>query len=363
MSDEALNMTEAQWAASTEPFAMLDFLRAKTRNHVDKRRLRLFACACCREIWHLLTEEASCRAIEVAERYADQLATVAELETADVAARTVGQRRQKDPFKDACWAASNPTTADTTIGIAAACVFGYAAWALAKEASKKAPEREAHRAATFTRKAGFVRDLFGNPFYPMTLTPECQTQALVALAQRAYDERIMPAGTLDPTRIAALAAALKKSGAPRHVLEHLGGPGPHVRGCWAVDAVLGREVSLPDPEPEPPPTPAAPTDNEYAPCFGWRNDDGSYSLGFTAFDATAASWKNSATMAVATPGTLSWTPSYARKPRSFAANSATILRAACSPLAAGMATPSAKSLTSSETPSPIRHCCAKPSRT
>jgi hypothetical protein len=29
--------------------------------------------------------------------------------------------------------------------------------------------------------------------------------------------------------------------APHHLLAHLRGPGPHVRGCWAVDLILGKE--------------------------------------------------------------------------------------------------------------------------
>ena len=65
---------------------------------------------------------------------------------------------------------------------------------------------------------------------------------MVALAQAAYDERELPAGTLDTARLGVLADALEESGCDQaDLLAHLRGPGPHVRGCWAVDLLLGKE--------------------------------------------------------------------------------------------------------------------------
>jgi hypothetical protein len=50
------------------------------------------------------------------------------------------------------------------------------------------------------------------------------------------------AGTLDTSRLAVLADALEDAGCDRaDILGHLRGPGPHVRGCWAVDLLLGKE--------------------------------------------------------------------------------------------------------------------------
>jgi hypothetical protein len=61
------------------------------------------------------------------------------------------------------------------------------------------------------------------------------------MAQTAYDERILPAGTLDPDRLAVLADALEDAGCDNaDILSHLRGPGPHVRGCWVVDLLLGK---------------------------------------------------------------------------------------------------------------------------
>jgi hypothetical protein len=67
-------MTEAEWLACTDPEQMLRFLRGTANEH----KLRLFAVACCRRVWHLLNEEQGRRAVEVGEQCADGLLTVEE---------------------------------------------------------------------------------------------------------------------------------------------------------------------------------------------------------------------------------------------------------------------------------------------
>jgi hypothetical protein len=72
---------------------------------------------------------------------------------------------------------------------------------------------------------------------PGSVTPT----ATLPLAQAAYDERILPSGHLDNARLAVLSDALEEAGCTdADLLAHLRTPGPHVRGCWALDHILGK---------------------------------------------------------------------------------------------------------------------------
>jgi hypothetical protein len=90
-------------------------------------------------------------------------------------------------------------------------------------------------------QVSLIRDLFGNPFRPALVDPSWLTPDVLSLARAAYEERSLPAGTLEPARLALLADALEEAGCTEaDALAHLRGPGPHVRGCWALDLVLSR---------------------------------------------------------------------------------------------------------------------------
>jgi hypothetical protein len=91
-------------------------------------------------------------------------------------------------------------------------------------------------------QSNLVRDIFGNPFRRVTVSPFVQKwndSVVIRLAQAAYEEQHLPAGTLDSSRLAILADALEEAGCTdADILGHLRGPGPHVRGCWPVDLCL-----------------------------------------------------------------------------------------------------------------------------
>ena len=82
----------------------------------------------------------------------------------------------------------------------------------------------------------FFRDIFGNPFRPITFSPSWRTDTAVALARQMYDSR-------DFGAMPILADALQDAGCgSEDVLGHCrDATAPHTRGCWVVDLVLGKE--------------------------------------------------------------------------------------------------------------------------
>ncbi|HEV3255896.1 MAG TPA: hypothetical protein VG013_03370 [Gemmataceae bacterium] len=91
-------------------------------------------------------------------------------------------------------------------------------------------------------QAKLIQDIYGNPFRPVAIDRTWLTPVLLALAQAAYDAPDLPSGHLDATRLAVLADALEEAGCTdSNIHDHLRGPGPHVRGCWVLDLLLGKE--------------------------------------------------------------------------------------------------------------------------
>jgi hypothetical protein len=101
---------------------------------------------------------------------------------------------------------------------------------------KDKDRRTADRAmnAEKATQARLLRDIFGNPVRPVTLSPSWRTATVVSLAQQMYDAR-------DFSAMPILADALQDAGCDTDdILDHCRRPGEHVRGCWAVDLVLGK---------------------------------------------------------------------------------------------------------------------------
>jgi hypothetical protein len=80
-----------------------------------------------------------------------------------------------------------------------------------------------------------LRDLYGNPFRPVAFPPSWRTDTALTLARQMYDSR-------DFGAMPILADALQDAGCEdASILDHCRGEGSHVRGCWVVDLVLGKE--------------------------------------------------------------------------------------------------------------------------
>jgi hypothetical protein len=221
-------VTEAEWLAATNPEAMLASLRDK----VSDRKLRLFACAYCRAVRGTL-DLGRGTAVAVAERHADGLAGDEDL----------ASERRGVPFPDefSGWVVA-PSAYDGA--------WQAVDWLTsALDVMKIDPDALRHFPVpaddVVRRSVLLLRDIFGNPFRPAPAVAPAwlawQGGAVPQLARAAYDERREPEGTLDPSRLLVLADALEDAGcADPGLLGHLRGPGPHVRGCWAVDLLLGK---------------------------------------------------------------------------------------------------------------------------
>ncbi|MBN9122540.1 MAG: hypothetical protein J0I06_25905 [Planctomycetes bacterium] len=80
-----------------------------------------------------------------------------------------------------------------------------------------------------------MRELFGNPFRPVPFAPEWRTDTVLALARQMY-------GARDFSAMPILADALQDAGCDNDdVLRHCRDKALHVRGCWVVDLVLGKD--------------------------------------------------------------------------------------------------------------------------
>ncbi len=215
-------MTETEWWECKYQSTLLNHVTA-TRKASD-RKLRLLACALVRRDWEWLKEAGSKEAIEVVEQFADGAATAEQLEAAHDAAFEAMQD----------WGERYGSLEDfyTTEAVTHA---WCCAWDKAEDAA-----RHCFRDAINEEDCARVRDLFS--FRPVVLDPGWITPTVLALAQSAYQERELPSGQLDRARLAVLADALEDAGCTEQVLlDHLRQPGHHLRGCWAIDVLTGRE--------------------------------------------------------------------------------------------------------------------------
>jgi hypothetical protein len=220
-------MSEHDWVSAGNPFALVDMLH----DRATERKRQLLACALCRRFWRFLSGyEQAKDGIAVAERHADGLADAKALMQAHdriAALRNRLSATRGSQYHDhyqaldcVALACSPPTSQRVT---------------LSRGGDLRLP---------YEQLLGLLRDVFANPFRPPSLSADLfawQGGTIVQLAQAAYDERRMPAATLDPARLAVLADALDDAGcADEEITSHLREPGPHVRGCWVVDLILGK---------------------------------------------------------------------------------------------------------------------------
>lgn len=233
-------MTEAEWIAVIDPLLMFSSLQ----DRASERKARLLAVACCRRIWPLLSDARSRVAVLVAERYADEQASLDELDSAyrdayaaysDGSDAFYGIRNDIPvPHSVAPHGAALGAARSQLLSIRV--VPDSAAYSTFYPTSYPHSHDEATRAIAPERAAQcvLIRDIFGNPFRDAVFNASWRTPNVVGIAEGIYEDRAFD-------RMPILADALMDAGCfDEAILTHCRGAGPHTRGCWCVDACLGK---------------------------------------------------------------------------------------------------------------------------
>jgi hypothetical protein len=217
-------MTEAEWRACANPWVILQHLGAAGTD----RKLRLFICACCERslLYSLLPDVRA--AVAIAKQLADGNSNFADV----VAARqTLAEiAREGDENGMLVSAALSGALAPYPIQAGnAAIVADQVIESLGQEWNEAANDQE--RAA----QCRLVREIFAYPGRDMTAPQRWRTGNVVALAEAIYEAQ-------DYTRLPILADALEDAGCTDvGMLTHCREPGEHVRACWVVDFLLGKQ--------------------------------------------------------------------------------------------------------------------------
>ena len=194
-------MTGMEWAVCEDPRPMVMALRQ--RGGVDDRKWRLFNAA----FWHW-------RASHVTESREELVENALAMELwADTNRLPSGLRR---------------SAAETIVFFAAD--MGQAAYNTACF-----PFHSTHQRSLMAEvQANLLRELFGNPFRIPGLDPRWRTSDVLGLARAIYEDKAFE-------RMPILADALMDAGCDEPaLLLHCREPAPHVRGCWALDLILGK---------------------------------------------------------------------------------------------------------------------------
>jgi hypothetical protein len=229
-------MIEAEWLSCADPKAMLEFLQGKASD----RKLRLFAVACCRAVWPWMSNERFRRGVELMEAHAETAFPEDQLESLQ---QEVAEAHNAISNREPGWNEPDYLAASMAVD---------AVWYAPDLAADRILAKYIHAVKLMLGEryeAAFVGrvllELFGNPFRPSPPLPHSvlawNDWAVRRIAEDIYDTSRLPDGTPDNARLLILADALEDAGCTDStILDHLRGPGPHVRGCFVLDHLLAK---------------------------------------------------------------------------------------------------------------------------
>jgi hypothetical protein len=200
-ADAARSESENHGLTCTDAARLLHQLR----DRLSERKLRLFTCACLRHLGHVSADERNLQAVEAAEQYADRRISKRELKKARKAAN-IPWLTSFEPYHEAMstiQAAALVTTAEQQRSL-----------------------------------CDLLRDVAGHLWQPVTLRPSWLRRSggiVAAIARTIYADHLF-------VDLPILADALEEAGCDNTlILNHCRQPGEHVRGCWVLDLLLGKQ--------------------------------------------------------------------------------------------------------------------------
>jgi hypothetical protein len=228
-AEQALPLTPAAWAACSDPGIMLHAVRGKA----DEQALRLFGCACVREVFSLLIDPRSRQAVEVAEAFALGRATEEAL-TAAAKEASAAELAVPHAARFAAWATTKPDA-------------WVAAWDSSWDAAEAAatPRKEEGKtivpiafASVRARQAGLLRALVPPPTLPVIdpawLRWNGSTVFRIAQSMREQHQY---------ENLPVLADALADAGCTDEAILSCRVQSRHLRSSWLIEALL----SVPEP--------------------------------------------------------------------------------------------------------------------
>ena len=223
-------MTQVEWMTSDDPRAMFVAFIGK----YSRRKVLLFAVAGCAACRARSTDDRCWAAEEVVERFADGLALPDEVAIATAVANearisayntpdTPGRRRMSQCVAQAACSLLGSTG------------LGESRGSISSALDAVEYARKGAKGSTWAQTR-LLRDIVGNPFRPLTFDHSWGTTDVMLLAQGIYADRAFD-------RMPILADALQDAGCDNaDILDHCRDTNQvHVRGCWVVDLVLGKQ--------------------------------------------------------------------------------------------------------------------------
>jgi hypothetical protein len=221
-------MTEAEWLTSEDPIAMNRVVSAGVLNarwpdgSSAERKQFLFSLACCRLVWPLVeVDDRTRKLVEHYERHVDWPPHDVEIDHLWYGVKEAARHPEEEASHEQMVVANMVYDLSDTGSVVAWLTSAINNWGDVKQRTCDI--------------ADLLRCVFGNPFRPIAFDPNWRTETVVALASAIYAERAFD-------RLPILADALEEAGCDHaDILSHCRGPGPHARGCWVVDGILGKE--------------------------------------------------------------------------------------------------------------------------